>query len=150
MNHHQMQELLSAFADGELTPNESALVQSHLRDCHSCKLNLAELQMLRSDIKRIGSLYTAPYVASDIVRAIRHQKEQYFICEGTDLFARRLVLALTVVVIVVVGVTSLNKAEEPLLMEPYLSGEFADSTTQSVLTRGDVSKEDLLLAVSTR
>jgi hypothetical protein len=65
-------------------------------------------------------------------------------------FARRLVLALVVVVVLVVGIGSLNTQKESIVIEPYLAGEVADSVSTRVLTTGEVSKEDLLLAVFTR
>ncbi len=150
MSHQHLQKLLSAFFDGELTSDEKKQVREHLTACSECKQMLAELQWMRSDVRSIADVELSTNFATSLLRTLRQRQEQYAAWGGVDLFARRLVLALTIVVFLIVSVGSLNNPEQPLVMEPYLSGESADSTAQTVLTKGDVSKEDLLLAVSTR
>jgi anti-sigma factor RsiW len=37
LNHHRSERLLSAYLDGELSPQETAAVQEHLMDCAACR-----------------------------------------------------------------------------------------------------------------
>lgn len=150
MNHQHLQKLLSAFIDKELTFDEEKQVREHLTACSECKQTLAELQRMRSDVRSIADVELSTNFATNLLRTLRQQQEQYAAWGKADIFARRLVFALTIVVFIIVSVGSLNNAEQQIVMEPYLSGESADSTAQTVLAKGDVSKEDLLLAISTR
>ncbi|UCF68274.1 MAG: zf-HC2 domain-containing protein, partial [Acidobacteriota bacterium] len=53
MTHHDDRhptELLSAYADGELSGSELASVTTHLAECSSCRLLLEELERLAAAI----------------------------------------------------------------------------------------------------
>ncbi|HEU5441062.1 MAG TPA: zf-HC2 domain-containing protein [Ktedonobacterales bacterium] len=41
-------ERLSAYLDGELTPDEAAALERHLADCHACQTELASLREVRA------------------------------------------------------------------------------------------------------
>lgn len=150
MSHKTLQQLLSAYADGELTSEESALVRDHLRHCAECARSLQEIQRIRLDLRSVAHVELRPAFAQQLLRTLRQQQEQYGAWGTVELFARRLVFALIVIVLFVVGIGSLGSSEEAIVFEPYLSGESTDSVATRVLTTGEVSKEDLLLAVSTR
>lgn len=149
MNHHRMQQLLSAFADGELSNEEVSLVQNHLQQCKECETTLQVLRRMRDEIRSAAQMELPSNFAQQLLRTIR-QQQQYVAGTALDLFARRLVLAMVVIVFVIVGVGNLNAPEQPIVIEPYLSGEAVDSTTTVVLTKGEITKEDVLLALSTR
>lgn len=59
-----MAELVSAYADDELTAEESALVEAHLKDCPSCAARLTDYRRLQAGLKR--------YLASTPVPPARH------------------------------------------------------------------------------
>lgn len=149
MNHKTLQQLLSAYADGELTSEESALVRDHLQHCAECARSLHEIHLIRADLRSVAQVELRPTFAQQVLRTLQ-QEEQYGGWGTVELFARRLVFALVVIVFFVVGIGSLGGSEDVIVLEPYLSGVSTDSVTTRVLTTGEISKEDLLLAVSTR
>jgi anti-sigma factor RsiW len=150
MNHTTLQQLLSAYVDGELTNEESVLVREHLQHCAECTRSLREIQLIRTDLRSVAHVELRSTFTPQLLRTLRQQQEQNGGWGTAELFARRLVFALIVVVFFVVGLGSFGGSEEAMVFEPYLSGESTDTVTARVLTTGEVSKEDLLLAVSTR
>lgn len=150
MNHQRFLTLLSSFADDELVAEQRSEIEEHLTGCTECQQVLAHLRLLREDIRAEASFELAPQFVANLMRRIRRETDAQVSWRGTEIFAKRLVVALTVVVVFIVSVGSLNKPEQPIVMESYLSGENADSTTHRVLSEGEVSKEDILLAVTTR
>lgn len=51
--HQRVQGMLSAYIDGELCPEEQALVKAHLAECESCARNL---RTLRRTVELLGEL----------------------------------------------------------------------------------------------
>lgn len=65
-----------------------------------------------------------------------------------EAFARRFVVGLGGVVVLFVALATTIRPEEPVVAEPYLTGEMSDSTaTRVLLTKEAPTKNDLLLAV---
>lgn len=62
-------ELLSAFLDGELSPDERAQVEKHLAASEADRLLLAELQSLRSEVAALPAATLSPDFADRVVRA---------------------------------------------------------------------------------
>ncbi len=62
-------ELLSAFLDGELSPDERAQVEKHLATSEADRLLLSELQALRSDVAALPPAAISPDFADRVVRA---------------------------------------------------------------------------------
>lgn len=54
MSH--LDELLSVYLDGEITPPESERVESHLRECLRCRRTLADLNSARTAIRSLPTL----------------------------------------------------------------------------------------------
>lgn len=150
MNHERLQQLLSAYVDGELTTEESTRVRDHLQHCSECMRLFQEIQLFRADLQSVAHFELRPTFTQELLRALRQQQAQSMDLGTVEIFTRRLVFALVVIVLVVVGIGSLNAPEEAIVIEPYLSGESPDTITTRVLMTGEISKEDLLLAVSTR
>ena len=150
MSHEEIQLMLSAFADGELSQHDHDDMQQHLRQCQNCRQMMTEFERMRFDIRTAVAVELSPNFAANVLRAARRQADPQIIRNGADLFARRLVLALTIIVFFVVSVGSLNSSEPALVIEPGFSGVSVDSTAQQTLLQGEVSKEDILLAVMTR
>jgi anti-sigma factor RsiW len=150
MKHQTLQQLLSAYVDGEISNEESALIRDHLHRCEECARSLQEIQLIRSDLRSVKAIELRPTFAQQLLRTLRQQREDASGWDFVEYFARRLVLALLVVVFIVVSIGSLNTQDDVIVIEPYLTAEGADSVSARVLTTGEVSKEDLLLAVSTR
>ncbi len=50
-NHEQMQQLISAYTDNEVSLTERQEVEAHLKECASCQKYLSELQMVKKSLK---------------------------------------------------------------------------------------------------
>lgn len=55
-------ELLSAFLDGELTPEERVSVLAHLEGCPACRTELADLQTARSMVRSLPTVDVPAWV----------------------------------------------------------------------------------------
>ena len=54
------EELLSAFLDDELTPDERTLVATHLDECADCRSELAMVEVARSAVRSLPLLEPPP------------------------------------------------------------------------------------------
>ncbi|MDR7537862.1 MAG: zf-HC2 domain-containing protein [Armatimonadota bacterium] len=70
--HHRVEQQLSAYLDGELTPDRAAEVREHLAGCAACQ---ADLQALRA-VKRLLGALRAPEPAPDLEAAILARVER--------------------------------------------------------------------------
>ncbi|HEX8683988.1 MAG TPA: zf-HC2 domain-containing protein [Ardenticatenaceae bacterium] len=52
MNCREVQPLLVAYLDGEVTPSEQELVQAHLAECEDCREEVALLTVLQQQVRR--------------------------------------------------------------------------------------------------
>ena len=77
----------------------------------------------------------------------RGEEEGEVVWLGTERFARRLVLALSVFVICVVGLGSLFEPEQSVTVDRYLTSEPSDSLARRVLEpHQEISKDDIVYA----
>jgi cellulose synthase operon protein C len=51
-----LDELLSAYLDGEATPAEAVRVEHHLADCHRCRIRLTEINAARTAVRSLPML----------------------------------------------------------------------------------------------
>ncbi len=51
MNCKEICELLSAYLDGEVTPEEKAYIEAHLHDCPQCRAELEALSAIQKDLR---------------------------------------------------------------------------------------------------
>jgi len=70
-------ELLSAFLDGELSPDERAQVEKHLATSEADRLLLSELQALRSDVAALPPVAISPDFADRVVRSAVAEAEKH-------------------------------------------------------------------------
>lgn len=56
-------ELLSAYLDGEVRPEEQALVGTHLATCEECRVELADLHAARAALRSLPVLEMPPGLA---------------------------------------------------------------------------------------
>lgn len=57
MNCEDYRELLVALQDGELTPSEVTMVQSHLEQCAVCRTELEEIRTFSGEIRHATALF---------------------------------------------------------------------------------------------
>ena len=62
-------ELLSAYLDGELSPDERAVVERHLASCEADRLLLEDLRALRRDMTQLPRATAKPGFADRVVKA---------------------------------------------------------------------------------
>ena len=147
MNHQELKRLLSEYLDDELASVKRAAVEHHLVVCSSCAVRLAELKNIRKGIKAGASIELPSSFPSLALRAIRNQQEESSNWTLAEFIARRTVLALSIVVLLLLGLTSFNMNQEGISGERYLSGEVSDSAEGRILFNGEeISKEDVLMA----
>lgn len=63
--------LLSAYLDGECTPEETAQVREHLKTCPGCRAYLQELSLLHDNFPDNQNIQVPPGMADGIMAAIR-------------------------------------------------------------------------------
>ena len=103
MNHSQMQELLSAYANDELSLTQREFVEEHLATCADCQKALAKYRSMRIQLTSLSATEINP----DIREATMSQIEA-FGTTSTPINVRKLLRpALTVAAIVVVAVAVL-------------------------------------------
>ena len=56
MTHSEFEELLSAYADGELAPAQREVIELHLTGCPDCRSRLAEFRLTRQQLALLGEL----------------------------------------------------------------------------------------------
>jgi anti-sigma factor RsiW len=66
-------ELLSAWLDGETTPDEAAAVESHLADCASCRVELDGIHRARSAVRGLPWLDLPSDVVGRVVVPLRRR-----------------------------------------------------------------------------
>ena len=65
--------LISYYYDGEVTPEESALVEQHLAGCEDCRRVLAEYRMIGSEMRDLAMPVPPAGLHRDVWRAIEAQ-----------------------------------------------------------------------------
>ena len=93
--HQRVEEMLSAYIDGELTPEEWARVERHLAQCEACARNL---RTLRQTVGLLRQLPTVPVPRSFVLRPaprpVRAGRAYTYLRAATALAAALLVVAL--------------------------------------------------------
>jgi anti-sigma factor RsiW len=148
MNHNTIHERLSLLFDGRLSAPESEELRLHVESCPDCKKTLAAFSMVREGIRQAASYEVSPMFARNVVRTIRKLIEREapeWI--GADRIARRLVAALGLLSLLVIGVSTLGTEEIQAGPERYFTGEPLDSSvTRTLLQQDEISKDDVLIA----
>jgi hypothetical protein len=69
-NCGKIQQELSAYLDGELTPSLRAEVETHLTSCAQCRQELSEMQTLATGVAALSNLKPTPQFLADVRRKI--------------------------------------------------------------------------------
>jgi len=148
MNHRDIRKLISAMVDGELDDAETKRVNEHMASCPSCTRYARTLRMVSADIRSVSPVSLPDTFPLSVLRALRAEEAESRIWMPVEAFARRFVVGLGGVVVLFVALATTIRPEEPVVAEPYLTGEMSDSTaTRVLLTKEAPTKNDLLLAV---
>lgn len=69
MNRHPV-EALSAYADGELPPDEAAKIEAHLESCTECARELALIRGLGGMLRNVGPIRPEPGLVERVNRRL--------------------------------------------------------------------------------
>lgn len=151
MNHRSFRKLVSAYRDGELEGRDRAAAEQHMQSCPECRAYLTMLQETGSVLKEAGVLNLDEVFTAHVMRSVRSDEELSMTWLPVERFARRLVVGLSLVVVVFVTVSMMSRPQDPVIIETYLTGEHPDSSiTRTLLTKEDLSKDDVLFAAVSR
>ncbi|MBI3004189.1 MAG: zf-HC2 domain-containing protein [Ignavibacteriales bacterium] len=147
MKHQDIQNRLSEYIDGELAGPVLSAVEAHLSTCSECVGIVSQFRNIRAGIKERADVELSGSFSANALRSIRLQIDESGNWTPAEFIARRTVLALSIVVLLLVGLTSFNFQEEEISVERYLRGEASDSAESQILFNGDeISKDDVLMA----
>jgi anti-sigma factor RsiW len=151
MNHNDIRALLSSFIDDEVSESERLTVKAHLDSCPECKITVTQLMTIKRNVHTAGD-FDLPYgFAHVLIRSIHHKQDVSMSWLGIEQSAQRLVFGLAIVVLMIVGLTSFKKSEEPSSAEHYVNGLVADTgSTEVLMKRNSISNDDVLIAVLTK
>ncbi|MCP4200673.1 MAG: hypothetical protein GY769_01910 [bacterium] len=71
MSQHLAVELLSSYADKEVTPAELRMVEGHLSDCTECRHRLSGLRAIAAGVRRLESVAPPPTLSAAVERRVR-------------------------------------------------------------------------------
>lgn len=86
MNRHPLEEL-SAFADGELTPDEARRIEEHLRTCTECARELAVIRAMGGAIKEMKRDESERSVWANVNRRITRPIGWLLVLVGSLIYA---------------------------------------------------------------
>ncbi|NPV69283.1 MAG: DUF4349 domain-containing protein [Firmicutes bacterium] len=118
MRCEELRELLSAYLDGELNPEEAAAVESHLDTCPACAPEFADLRRTVELCHAVGEVDMPENFHSELMRKIEAKQARSGILHrlGVDRWkpAYRTAAAVAAVVVVSVGISSVvEMAQRP-------------------------------------
>lgn len=151
MNHKYFQQLLSSYLDHEASADEKLQIERHLEGCDECKGRLQIFEAVKAHVHSGGDVELSGNFSQSVVRRIRIEKEGSVLWLGPEIFARKLVLGLFIIVISLVGLGSFFQPEQTVTMDRYLRAEHQDSVNMQVLTpQSEISKDDILYAAMSK
>lgn len=145
MNHGQLKQWVSSFIDDEANEEQRREVLSHLESCIECRTLVSEAKMLRDDIRRMADVDLPPAFVYGVLRRVRNDQEQ--VRAGIDRLGMRVVLALSLIVVCLLGFGSLYQPQQMMPVDRILTGELSDSLSRRVLEpQHEISKDDIIFA----
>ena len=78
-NCQSISKKLSAYQDGEVTTDEKAIIETHLRTCEACQKKYEAMQLTYRNLMNLPEIEPAPELSRQIVnRAIQVQEPFWF------------------------------------------------------------------------
>ena len=148
MSTHSWLERVSAYFDAEVSAHEREAVEAHMKDCARCRALLHDLRNLRKSVRSAGVVEVSPWFASRTARRVLRDDREETNWIGVEQYARRVVLALTALVVTFIVFTSINAMDNSVVLERRITGESIDSLESHVLLKqSEISNQDIFLAV---
>ncbi len=77
MNEHkEIQKLLSAYAGGDLGPDRSRGVESHLAECPDCRAELDDLRALMGLLRSVPEVEPPPWMTTRVIAILKGQQAE--------------------------------------------------------------------------
>lgn len=151
MKHKIFERQLSAFVDRELTVEQMESMREHIAGCAACRRHVQELDSIRSQIRSAATVTLPDNFIYSVRSAIRREHNESVVWLGTEQFARNVVVALCILVLVMVAFESYLTPQQSLGVDRYFNGEPADSAAQAFIGgQQELSKADVLMAAITK
>ncbi len=80
-----IEEMMSAYLDGEVSPDEERLVREHLASCPGCRATLEDLRRTATLVKGLEEVEPPPWLAQKIMAHVKDEAEKE---EGVGIFRR--------------------------------------------------------------
>ncbi len=119
--HQRVEDMLSAYTDGELSPKEQALVEKHLAQCADCAHNL---RTLRQTVTLLGQLPPVAVPRSFAIRPAQvAQRASIFQTSQTYVYLRAATALAAILFAVVLAGDAFLIGPDPSLLAPAMGGE---------------------------
>lgn len=151
MKHKIFERQLSAFVDRELTEEQMEPMREHIAGCAACRRHVQELDSIRSQIRSAATVTLPDNFIYSVRSAIRREQNESVAWLGTEQFARNVVVALCILVLVMVAFESYLTPQQSFGVDRYFNSEAVDSTAQAFIGgQQELSKADVLMAAITK
>jgi len=151
MKTNHPKRLLSLYADDELTAEQRQEVTDHLASCDSCRRSVEEMRAVRVQIRKAADVSLPDNFVYSVLRAARSEQEETVVWLSTERFARNVVVALSVLVLTLIGLGTFLRPEPPVRVDRYLITEPSDTLAGQVLgTQGEIPKDVMVYAALTK
>ena len=136
MTHEEFEELVTAYVDSQITPEEEKAVREHMEVCGNCRSHYVEEKMIKEKLQRLsGTVPVPPDLNEKLIRSLGKVKKERFIST--------LLLGVASALIVVFILA--------FFMKDYIFRTEPDSLLNEVLeSYRDVSKGKLPIAYETQ
>jgi anti-sigma factor RsiW len=139
MKHSDVQLLISAFADGELSHTERSIVEQHLSVCEECRDFLAEIKLVHHHIRHEAHVQVSPGFSMHVLDRLREKEETQVRWSDVETAARWTVVLLSGVAAVWIAVASVKGFDQMnAITEPAFTVT-GDSAASVILLAGDES-----------
>jgi anti-sigma factor RsiW len=75
MNHHDLREKLSAYMDGEVSPEERSAISEHLEICKECRDAIEDLRKTVAHVKTLEKVEPPAWMTQKIMAQVRSKAE---------------------------------------------------------------------------
>jgi predicted anti-sigma-YlaC factor YlaD len=96
MTHEEIQILISAYVDGEVTPSEKTIVEEHLSSCTSCQQDYKQYMAMSSSLSKWSDETLSPDESINVQKKFEQRREPMFTKRNVMSFATTLALAMIV------------------------------------------------------
>jgi anti-sigma factor RsiW len=151
MKHTDLQLLVSAFADGEISHTERVMAEEHLNVCEECRDFLAEIQAVHTHIRHEAHIQVSPGFAMRVLDQLREKEETQVRWSDVEAAARWTVVLLSGVAALWIAVLSFQNSLPMTVIADSRIKVTSDSAVSAVLLAGDETlRNDVSMAMMSK